>query len=739
MGKRFFRLLFLLVLVALLMVGTFFILLFSGAFGKIPSKAELKEIKNETASVVYSSDQQLLGKFFAENRTNIKYPELPEHLINALIATEDARFFEHEGIDKRSMVRVLIKTLLLGDRSAGGGSTITQQLAKNLFGREDYGRFSIFINKFKEIVLAGRLEEIYTKEEILTLYLNTVPFGEDIYGVEVAAHRFFDKKTKELLVEEAAVLVGILKANTFYNPRLYPENALERRNIVLAQMEKYNYLKPDLANSLKGLPLLLNYSNLNKESPAPYFLVHVRKEAEKIIDDFNAANGTEYSLEKDGLIINTTLNKEIQLALQQSVKKQLSSFQAQLRKIYSSGKNETELENLAKQIAESENLTFNSEIKKREFFSWDSVYVKESSILDSLKYSLTQLHSGAIALNAQTGAVLAWYGGIDFQKYPYDQVTAKRQLASTFKPILYAAAIEKGAKACDYLENDRLILTDYNNWQPENYDGEVGGKYSLAAALAFSKNIPTVNLFFQLGFEKLKELWISMGFSSELENKPSVSLGTVSASLMELSEAYSSFPNLGEKVESYLIEEIKTDDGVILYQHKQQKKREKIFSKETALKINEILAKASNEGTGTAMRNTYGIDYPIAGKTGTSQNFSDAWYVCYNNDYIFAVRVGAAFPSIHFQSGAYGSGSRLALPILGMTLRDLKNTLIGKQLKSAGLETSDEINCPDFKKDSAIESIMDIFSSPTTTREKEEKKQERKKKRKDFFDRLFGK
>ena len=724
--------------VLLLIVGLFIFLLYSGAFGKIPSKENLQEVQNETASLVYSSDQLLLGKFFAENRTNIEFNELPTELVHALVATEDARFFEHEGVDRRSMLRVLLKTFMMGERSAGGGSTITQQLAKNLFGRNDYGRLSIFINKFKEMILADRLEEIYTKEEILTLYLNTVPFGENIFGIESASQRFFDKKTSQLQTEEAAVLVGLLKANTFYNPRLHPKNALQRRNVVLAQMEKYGYLLKEQADSLQAIPLLLNYSNLDKQSPAPYFLVHVRRKAEEIVKKYNRINNSSIDLEKDGLLITTTLNKNVQSAIGSSVIKQLASFQGRLRKLYEGKSKSAELHILAKKVAQQQNLDIEDpSIKQREFYGFDSVLVMETSILDSIKYSLTQLHAGAIAVNPKTGATLAWIGGIDFQKYPYDQVIANRQLASTFKPILYAAAIEDGADACDYLQNDELVLADYDNWQPRNYDNEVGGNYSLAASLAFSKNIPTVNLFFRLGFEKLEKMWDSMGFSSSLENQPSVSLGTVSANLLELSRAYGSFPNMGKKVETYFIEEIKTADGKILYSHKPQEPIE-IYSAQTALQINEILLKATNEGTGASIRSRFGIHYPLAGKTGTSQNFSDAWYVCYTNNFVLASRVGAALPSIHFTSGSDGSGSRLALPIAGMSLKALQKTSFGKLLQTSGVESSHNINCPDFKEDSFIEGILDIFSKPKTTREKQQKKQKRKKKG-NIFDRLFGK
>lgn len=719
-----------------LVAGTFFAILYFGGFGKIPSKAELREIKNQTASLVFSSDGKLIGKYFAENRTNIPFEELPKDLVNALVATEDARYFEHEGVDTRSMIRVFFKSFLMGDRSSGGGSTLSQQLSKNLFGRKDYGKFSIAVNKFKEMILARRLEKIYSKEEILSLYLNTVPFGENLYGIEAASQRFFNTTSSQLKIEESAVLVGILKANTYYNPRLHPENALLRRNVVLSQMEKYDYLSGQKSDSLQKLPLELNYSNLNMEGPAAYFLVEVRKEAERILEEINGKPENNYDLEKDGLLIKTSLLNPLQVYALEAMKAHLSKVQPLLRKQYQSAGYGRELSKLALRLAKEENLDLqNDSPQLRELFDWKEMLVKEVSMLDSLKHALTQLHSGLIAMDPSTGAVLAWVGGLEFHHFPYDQIRAKRQLASTFKPILYAAAVESGSHACDYLRNDPIVLTDYDNWEPKNYDGKSGGEYSLAAALAFSKNIPTVNLFFQLGFNKLERMWKSLGFSEELKDEPSTALGTVSANLFEIATAYSSFANSGKKVTAYFIESIETADRKVIYQHKAEK-TSSIMSKETALQINEILKKATNEGTGASMRSKYRIYTDLAGKTGTSQDFADAWYVCYNSKILLATRVGASYPNIHFNTGSLGSGSSLALPIAGICLKKL---LEDKQkmhlLRKAELNVSNEINCEDFREDSALEEFFRQFKKQETTR----KKVQKKRKKKNLFDRIFGK
>jgi len=302
----------------------------------LQSKKELQNIRNATASVVLSQEDMLIGKFFTENRTNITYEQIPEDLIHGLVATEDARFYNHNGVDSRSLFRVFFKTILLNRQSAGGGSTITQQLAKNLFGRNIKGPFKLLTIKTKETLLARRLEMIFTKEEILTLYFNTVPFGENIYGIEAAAQRYFNKKTDQLKMEESAVLIGMLKANHVYNPRLHPENAKSRRNVVFKQMQKYDYLDAATVDSLSRLPLQLDYSNLERNGPADYFLYQVKKEVREILQNVESASGQKWNIEEDGLIIKTTLNLDIQVFANQSFRDHLSTMQYLLEKQYKS-------------------------------------------------------------------------------------------------------------------------------------------------------------------------------------------------------------------------------------------------------------------------------------------------------------------------------------------------------------------------------------------------------------------
>ena len=296
MFNKLFKFIIITLIIIFVIVCVFIGAVYHGSFGHLHTTDELKEFQNQTATLVLSEDGQLIGKFYAENRTNIHFKQLPDHLVDALVATEDARYFEHEGVDSRSLMRVLFKTILSNKKSSGGGSTINQQLVKNMYGRNNYGPLTMLVNKTKEGFLAYRLESIYNKEEILTLYLNTIPFGENVLGIEAASRRYFNKSISEIKTEEGAVLVGMLKANTYYNPRLYPENALKRRNVVLSQMEKYNYLQPYQRDSLQKLSLGLDYANLESEGPANYFLVQVKDEVKKILNNINADNDTDYDL-----------------------------------------------------------------------------------------------------------------------------------------------------------------------------------------------------------------------------------------------------------------------------------------------------------------------------------------------------------------------------------------------------------------------------------------------------------
>ena len=678
----------------IIFIPLFFVVsVWSGVFGHLPGKKQLLNYKNTTASVVLAADGEMIGKFYSENRTEIPYDQIPRHLTGALVATEDVRFYDHSGIDSKSLFRVLFKTILFNDPSSGGGSTITQQLAKNMYGRKDYLILSLFLNKTREVLLARRIEKVFTKEEILTLYLNTVSFGENLYGTEAASQRYFNKKTADLNVEEAAVLIGMLKANTSFNPRLYPDNALKRRNVVLRQMERYGYLQKAEADSLTALPLKLNYNKIDLAGPADYFMVRVRNEAERIIREIPANRGKDWDIERDGLVISTTLSLPLQEAARQAFVAHLTEMQKRLDRQYSTSSGQRALKELP----------------------------------DSLRKMMTTLHAGLLALDPATGAIRAWAGGIDFQTQPYDQILARRQLASVFKPFIFAAALEEGLEPCRYLDNDSVTLSGFNNWSPENYNHSYGGKYSLAGALAQSMNIPTFSLYLLIGFDKVEKLWKKMGFSFPLVNTPSLAMGTAEASILEVAIAYSSFANGGLTVTPYFIESVKANDGRILWQRETPDPGERVLSESSSLLMGAMLQKAIREGTGASVHSTYGVKIPLAGKTGTSQNYADAWFAAFNPALVIVSRVGASSPAIHFNSGSNGSGSALALPLVALTLKKAEASpelmkQINRPFPELPPELSGLLDCPDFREKSFFDRIIDAFRDDEIDYEKASKR-----------------
>lgn len=655
------------IFISLILLGAlFFLLVYSGVFGPLPNKKELSSIRNEEASLVYSSDGKLIGKYFAENRTNISWEEVPDHLKNALIATEDKRFFSHKGYDTRSYLRVFLKSILLGDRSGGGGSTLTQQLAKNLYGRSDFGFLSIPVNKIREIILAARLEAVYSKEELLLLYLNSVPFGEDVYGVESASHRFFDKSAHELSVEESAVLIAMLKANTYFNPRLNPANSLQRRNLVLDLMKNEHYLSAKEADSLKKLPLTIHYDNLNSKAPAGYFVYQVKKKALDILEQIKYDSGIEYNLEKDGLKIVTTMNLQVQNMAMESVKKQLKQMQPLLDR-------ELERQHFKrrwiKQFPESEQ---KSAARNVEVFGWDGMETKSMSPLDSLWHYHKMLNAAVLVTNPKDGSVIAWIGGNNFNSLPFDMVLSHRQIASAFKPVLYATAIEAGYSPCEYLENEEKTYPEYDDWAPENANhlSTPDSTVALWYALANSMNLPTVDLYFKVGRENLLRICRRLHFPSIPEDSPSIALGTLDLSLEEIVRTYGAFANQGQMNELVMINKISDARGNVLYR-REYAESEEVFKPETSQTITAMLQTAINQGTGVKIREQYRIQADLAGKTGTAQNYSDAWFMAYTPDLVVGTWVGASTPDIHFNS-ANGSGSSLALPIVANVIRGIE-------------------------------------------------------------------
>lgn len=658
------------ILLSFMLLGLlFFFAVYSGFFGPLPNKASLEAIKNEEASQVISSDHVIIGKFFSENRTNITWDKVPNHLKNALIATEDKRFFTHKGYDLQSYFRVFFKSILLGNRKGGGGSTLTQQLIKNLYGRSNFSTLSMPVNKIKEIIIATRIEDIYTKEELLLLYLNSVPFGENVYGVEAASHRYFNKPASQLKVEESAVLVGLLKANTHFNPRLNPQNSLNRRNTVLKLMGKQHYLSIEIADSLCQLPLNLNYDNVNLEAPAGYFVHQVKKKTLKILEDIKTKGGQSYNLEKDGLKIYTTLNMEVQKHTTEGIHKHLLKMQKVLDKELQRHHFKKQWYNKQTQKAEHKDL----EKREVELFSWEGLQTDKMSKIDSLWHYYKMLSASVFMINPKDGSVITWIGGNDFRRLPFDMVQSHRQIASAFKPILYATALEGDFKACSYLKNVEKEYPEYGNWKPQNFDHKStkGSKVALWYALANSMNLPTVDLYFKVGREKLINTCNKLDFPHIKGDAPSIALGTLDISLFEIVRAYSSFANQGQMTEPVMINKITDAEGHILYE-REAPKYEQVFSKTTSQMMTAILQKAINQGTGTKIRNRYGIKADLAGKTGTAQSYSNAWFMAYTPDLVMGTWVGASSPDVHFYSGL-GSGSSLALPITAHTLRAIEN------------------------------------------------------------------
>jgi penicillin-binding protein 1A len=728
-------------LATVVLPGLLSVPVYSGPFAHLPGKKELLAYKNATASIVLSAEGELVGKFYSENRTNVSYNQIPAYLINALVATEDARFFEHKGVDSRSLVRVLFKTILLNKRSSGGGSTITQQLAKNMYGRKETGRLAIFVNKIREIILAFRLEKTFSKEEILTLYLNTVPFGENIFGIETAATRYFNKKTGQLSIEECAVLIGMLKAPSRYNPAVHPENARNRRNVVFSQMKKYNYLKQSEEDSLSKLPLTLDYNNVEAAGIADYFLFQVKNETNKILQNVSSSKGKKWDPEIDGLLITTTLNLSLQTYANRSFHEHLSVMQKRLSEQYQNASGRKLIADMTESRLKEQNLMNRAdEVRLQTIFDWNGLHADSITVRDSIKFSLTLLHAGLLAMDPRTGAVRAWVGGIDFNTQQYDQILARRQLGSVFKPILYAVALEEGMEPCQYLDNDSVVLSGFEDWSPDNYDHTYGGKYSLAGALAQSINIPAFGLFMKTGFDKLDSLWMKMRFSFPLNNTPSLALGTAEASIKEVAVAYSSFANGGYIVTPQSIVSIKTSDGEILYQNDFSEARPWVLTERSSLLMNAMLQKATREGTGASLKTLYGVTAPLAGKTGTSQNYADAWFAAYNPGLTIVARVGASSPAIHFNNGANGTGSTLALPLVALTLRKVESDPETRR-KFISLfpdlppELKGALDCPDFKEDTFIDNFLDIFKKKEIVFNKDSAKAERR--RKPFFKRLF--
>ncbi len=752
-----------LMLLGILALVLFFFSVKWGAFGPLPGDDELSDIRNATATLVYSSDEKLIGKIFSENRTNANLQDLPQHLLDALVATEDARFYEHDGVDKRSVLRVIFKSILLQDESAGGGSTITQQLAKNLYGRRDFSFLTLPVNKFKEIILANRLEELYSKEQILEFYLNTVPFSENTYGIEAASQRFFSKKPAQLQPAESAVLIGMLKASTYYNPRLHPDHAKGRRNVVLHQMVRYGYLDQSVYDSLKVTELKLDYNKLGEDSRAPYFMAHVKSKALELLEGQLANDGKPYDLEQDGLKIYTTLNLQMQQAADAAIKKHMTRLQKLFDQHWKGRKPwgaqtqvyDSELirshsyQNLRRRDLPDDSMKYYLNKKHPvQVYARQGDTVLEMSIRDSVEYYIKLLNCGFLAMQPGNGGILAWSGGLSHRFMPYDHVLARRQAASTFKPIVYATALSQGADPCGYISNEQRMYEDYENWTPRNYDDEYGGFYSMKGALTKSVNVAAVQTLFEAGINNVLMMARQLGISSKLPKDPSVALGTGSVTLYEMVQAYSVFANGGYEVEPYYIEKIENGRGEVLYEHKASPTAQRIIDEDIPAMINEMLQAVINNGTATRLRNVYGLPNSLAGKTGTAQNYTDGWFIGYNPNLVAGVWVGASSPVVHFRSGTYGSGSAMALPVFGEFFKIINrspdlNFYTSASFDELSPELQSRMNCEDFREETLFDSFFGIFrdeeGKPVSPErdEGEEPDHKQPEKKKGFLERIF--
>ncbi|HYC86769.1 MAG TPA: transglycosylase domain-containing protein [Chryseosolibacter sp.] len=676
--KIVFRALAYCVLLAGVAVGALVISVWAGIFGKLPDEAALKRIENPLASEVYSADSVLLGRYFVEERSFLKSEEIPASLKHSLVATEDARFYRHSGIDYKSLGRVLVKSLLLQKESAGGGSTITQQLAKNLFPRRQYGNLTMPVNKIREFIVATRLEKIYDKDEILVLYLNTVPFADNTYGVKTAADRFFSSKVKDLTWDQAAVLVGMLKATHLYNPRLYPERALERRNVVLSQAEKYGYLSQAEAARLQEKELGLRFNHISDhEGLAPYFRASIKDELVEWCQANRKPDGTPYDLYRDGLKIYTSIDARMQRHAETAIRAQMKILQERFKGQTSVKKlNKIALAELKRLpayatlrqsgMSEAEVLARLKQPLRTRIFTWEGEKEVEISLYDSVKHHKQFLQAGLLAVDPQTGEIKAYVGGIDHQYFQYDHVklTTKRQIGSTFKPIVYAAALERGVSPCDYISARKTVYTNMDDWTPENTDESTyEKKYSMQGGLTSSVNTVSVKLLEKAGISKTIDIAKKMGISSELPPVPSIALGTPSISVMEMVSAYGVFASGGLYTPPSYLTAITDRDGKILARF-EKPKSVRAISNETAQMMIAMMKGVVAQGTGSAIRTRYGISNDIAGKTGTTQSNVDGWFLAVSPRLVVGVWVGADDPRLHFTSHTLGQGAATALPVV---------------------------------------------------------------------------
>jgi penicillin-binding protein 1A len=739
------------------------------AFGPMPTFDDLENPRSNLASEVISEDGELLGKFYIQNRTFVEFEELSPNLINALIAREDHRFAQHSGVDGWGLARVLFKTVLMGNTGSGGGSTISQQLAKNLFPRDSaknngfvVRKFKLFFSKIKENVTAVKLEKNYTKEEILVMYLNTVEFGSGTFGIKSASKTFFNKTPDSLKIEEAAVLVGAVKKPTKYNPALYPEQSLQRRNNVLEKMEQCGYIDKRELDSLMKIPINLHYQvQTHNEGPATYFREYLRlaltaNEPKKVnygsmIDKFkedsiawatdplygwcnknHKPDGSPYNIYKDGIRIYTTINFKMQKYAEEAVREHLGKNlqpaffrekKGRKKGAFSNDLSDADIKHTlelsmrrSERYRDMKNDGYSPEEIKKVFntrvkmtvFTWKGERDTVMTPMDSIKYYKFFLRASFMSMDPHTGYVKAYVGGVNYKHFKYDGVIMqKRQVGSTFKPFIYTLAMQENISPCQLVPNvPTTFIVNDTVWSPKNSnDARQGQMVTLKWGLANSINYISAWVMKQFNPQSVIDVAHKMGITSYIPPVYSIVLGTADLSLYEMVSAYGTFANKGVHTFPIFVTRIEDKNGNVLSTFKPQSVE--AISDETAYLMLTLLKGVITGGTGTRVRSTYQLLNPIAGKTGTTQNHSDGWFMGVTPDLVSGAWVGGEDRGIHFDGITLGQGASMALPIWALYM---KKVYADKTLK---LNTGDferpvhfnvSLDCDKFDKQNKQES-----------------------------------
>ena len=655
-----------------------------GWLGDMPSISDLQNPSAKQSTQVYAQDGTLMGKYYLEDRINVEYKDISKYVVNALISTEDERFYEHSGIDGRSLMRAFV---FLGKQ--GGASTITMQTAKNLFINYKRNKVKRIFQKLKEAIIAVKLEQNFTKDEIITLYLNTVPFGDNVYGIRNASKTFFQKEPYVLNVEEAAVLIGMLKGSNLYNPRINPKKALDRRNVVLDQMVRNNNLDENVAAKLKLKPIQLNYKKLDESTGlGPYFRMILGEEMKTWCKSHKKANGDNYDLYRDGLKIYTTINPHMQLYAEEAVAKHMSYMQKVMNaqayikdgsvwngyeNVLKAGMKQSDRwKNLLHEGWKEEDIEKNFyKPTKMKVFAWNNKRSTDTVMtpMDSIKYHRQMMESGFIAMDAASGEVRAWVGGIDFKTFKYDHVNfnTKRQVGSTMKPLLYSLAIEEAGFTPSTVVYDQQQSFGSYGLVPATSKSCSGAAMPMAEALARSKNCATAYIMKQLdntGNNAAKRfvdfLNNKCGLQTKIDPNPSIALGACEISLFEMMQAYSMFPGRGFNVKPIFISRIEDKNGNILQSFLPQRKE--VITDVTAYSVIKMMQGVMKFGTGRSIVK-YDIHGEIAGKTGTTNDNSDAWFMGYTPQLLCGAWVGNDDRFIRIKNTDLGQGSQAAMPI----------------------------------------------------------------------------